>query len=401
MVKQKLQDISLILKSSRKAWFFIGIAALMGIFLLFYDSKPSRKLIPKAPVKKESKLIANETASDVIEAFKQDVEHLRADSDKLRQRTTQNQKVMDHFEEQVVAIFKKMLNRMTATEQKLEDALQRDRAAAAAAGAGGTTIVTEEDLPASDPTKLEPFGDMEEPDPIPPPKPQPERVAFVGAGDSVEVELLSGVNAPTDGTPYPALFKLTGDIAGPDGTALPIGEARLIAAAQGSLVDSRALFRLTSLNINLPNGERKVYQVDGWIVGEDGIHGMPGIPVDPLGRILAGAGMIGAVQGLGKGIQSANQTIRRDLIPGNGQNAGTSGSSIVDVDNVGQYAAGSALAQGAQEWNRLLRDRVKDMVPIIKLYSGRKATAIFSDSLPIEGLYKQIGEPGTDFETTD
>jgi hypothetical protein len=225
-------------------------------------------------------------------------------------------------------------------------------------------------------------------------------LAIIGAGDSVEVELIAGVNAATDGTPYPTLFRLVGDVTGPDGTMLPLGEARLIGAAQGSLVDSRVLFRLNQLNINLPNGEKKVYQVDGWVVGEDGILGMPGIPVDPLGRILAGVSMVGAIQGLGQGIQTANQTIRRDINQDAFQN-GQSGVSVVDVDNVAQYAAGNALYQSANEWNRLLRDRVKDMVPVIKVYSGRKATAIFDKSLPIEGLYKQIANGDSEEELND
>jgi hypothetical protein len=160
------------------------------------------------------------------------------------------------------------------------------------------------------------------------------------------------------------------------------------------------LFRLNQLNINLPNGERKVYQVDGWVVGEDGILGMPGIPVDPLGRILAGVTMVGAIQGFGQGIQTANQTIRRDINQGAFQN-GNQGSSVVDVENVPQFAFGTGVATAASEWNRLLRDRVKDMVPVIKVYSGRKATAVFDKSLPIEGLYKQIADGSSDYEDND
>jgi hypothetical protein len=403
MLKQKLHDLILILKNSRKAWFFIGISVIAALFLLFYDSRPARRLVRPAPPKKETTLVANESASDVIEAFNQQVEQLKTDSLKVQKENTENRQVMEKFEVQVVAIFGKMLNRLTETEQKLDEALQRVDKVSTTSGPHGTTVVTEE-APENDPIKIVPFGDLEEPEPAPPPKPGPERLAIIGAGDSVEVELIAGVNAATDGTPYPTLFRLVGDVTGPDGTMLPLGEARLIGAAQGSLVDSRVLFRLNQLNINLPNGEKKVYSVDGWIVGEDGIVGMPGIPIDPLGRILAGVSMVGAIQGLGQGIQTANQTIRRDIQlsanQGGFQN-GQTGSSVVDIDSVGQFAAGSALATSANEWNRLLRDRVKDMVPVIKVYSGRKATAIFDKSLPIEGLYKQIADGNSDYEEND
>lgn len=403
MLKQKLQDLILILKNSRKAWFFIGIGVLAVVFLIWQSSPPrGTRLVRPAPPKKEANLVAKESAADVIEAFNQQVETLKADSLRLQKENVENKRVMDRFEQQVVAIFGKMLNRLTETEQKLDEALQRVDRVSSSGGPSGTTVITEE-APENDPVKIEAFGDLQEPEPAPPPKPEPERIAIIGAGDHVEVELIAGVNAATDGTPYPALFRLVGDVTGPDGTSLPLGEALLIGAAQGSLVDSRVLFRLNQLNINLPNGEKKVYPVDGWVAGEDGILGMPGIPVDPLGRILAGVTMVGAIQGIGQGIQTANQTIRRDINQGaqQGFQNGQTGVSVVEVDNVGAFAAGTGLSNAANEWNRLLRDRVKDMVPLVKVYSGRRATAIFDKSLPIEGLYKQIAEGQSDFDEED
>ena len=109
----------------------------------------------------------------------------------------------------------------------------------------------------------------------------------------MRVKLLAGVNAPTDGTPYPVVLKLLGNVMGPDGNTIPLGEARLIAAAQGSLTDSRVLFRLTRLSIRLPNGRRKEFAIDGWVVGEDGIRGMSGVLIDPIGKAIGGAAMAG------------------------------------------------------------------------------------------------------------
>ena len=82
---------------------------------------------------------------------------------------------------------------------------------------------------------------------------------------------------------------------GPDGNAVPLGEARIIAAAQGSLTDSRVLFRLTRLSIRLPSGKRKEFPIDGWIVGEDGIRGLEGVLIDPIGKAIVGAGMAGGL----------------------------------------------------------------------------------------------------------
>lgn len=397
-MKQKIQDLVLLIQKSRKAQVFVAVGLCSILFLMVYGQQPKRRKFVKPPPKpQEENLVANSSAADVIEAFKVEVEELKSQSVRLQKESEQNKRVMDQFEDQVVSIFKKMLNRMTETEQKLDDALDNigQLSSKTSVGAAGAPVVTFEDQPPQeDPTELVEFGDMGAPEPAPPSPPPVNRVAFVGAGDSVSVELISGVNAPTDGTPYPALFKLVGSVTGPDGSELPLGEARLIAAAQGSLSDARALFRLTSLNISLPNGERKVYNVDGWIVGEDGIHGMPGIPVDPIGKAVLGAGIVGAVQGVGQGLQSANQTVRQDF-----QNAG--GISAAVTGSAGEFALGSGVAGAAREWNNILRERYRDMTPVIKLYSGRKATAVFSQSLPIEGLYNQIADPNQDFDSLD
>ena len=125
MLKQKLHDLLLILKNSRKAWFFIGIGVFSILFLNFYDSRPQRRLIPRAPVVMKEDLIADEQSGKIIESFGSQVDKLKNQSVKIRQDSLGRKKEMDHFEGQVVSIFGKMLNRLTEAEQKLDEALQR------------------------------------------------------------------------------------------------------------------------------------------------------------------------------------------------------------------------------------------------------------------------------------
>jgi hypothetical protein len=204
-------------------------------------------------------------------------------------------------------------------------------------------------------------------------------------GDSVRVKLLAGVNAPTDGTPYPVVLKLIGDVIGPDGNSVPLGEARVIAAAQGSLTDSRVLFRLTRLSIRLPNGRRKEFGIDGWVVGEDGIRGMEGVLIDPIGKAIAGAGMAGGLAGLGQGLAAAN-TVNRFGV-GN-----TPDTSFVQDGKMGEYAAGMALSSAAKEWNSIIRERLAQLVPVVQVLSNREATAVFSQSLTVPDLLEQLDE---------
>jgi hypothetical protein len=171
---------------------------------------------------------------------------------------------------------------------------------------------------------------------------------------------------------------------GPDGNSVPLGEARIIAAAQGSLTDSRVLFRLTRLSIRLPNGKRKEFPVDGWIVGEDGIRGLEGVLIDPIGKAIVGAGMAGGLAGLGQGIAAANVQNR---VYSNG-----SQYSSVNQGDVGKYAGGVALASTANEWQAIIKDRLSQLVPVVQVLSGREATAVFSQSVAIPELLEQLDE---------
>jgi hypothetical protein len=167
---------------------------------------------------------------------------------------------------------------------------------------------------------------------------------------------------------------------GPDGNTIPLGEARVIAAAQGSLTDSRVLFRLTRLSIRLANGRRKEFAIDGWVVGEDGIRGMAGVLIDPLGQAIGGAAMAGGLAGLGQAVAAANTN---NIIYGNGTNS-------VSVSDASRYAGGVALSSAAEQWQLLIRDRVSQLVPVVQVLSNREATAVFSQSLAIPDLLESL-----------
>jgi conjugal transfer pilus assembly protein TraB len=237
---------------------------------------------------------------------------------------------------------------------------------------------------------MESFGN-ETVDAAPPPPPAPAKIAYIGAGDSVRVKLLAGVNAPTDGTPYPVVFSLDGNVSGPDGSALPLGEARLVAAAQGSLTDARALFRLTDLSVRLPNGRRKVYKVDGWVVGEDGVRGMQGILIDPIGKAIGGGMISGAFQGYGRAVRDSQIQIRND----------NRGSTEIVNGDLGKFALGAAVSGGSNEWSSIIKDRLSQMVPQVQVLSGREATAIFSKSISVDGLFEALDEEETSPSSLD
>lgn len=374
---QFLKDLPMRLKSDRKTQVIAGVLIVGIMYLGFADTTPRRQKKAPKPVQEETLNDPNERWTDLIERFNGQLNQLTTQSNALREDVDSQKKAMKEFEETTAEIFKKLLERM-AELQNASTANQQQAAAPRNIG-----DVTAPDLIGAPPEELEGLGTNDDLA-APPPPPAKPKLAALMPGDSVRIKLLAGVNAPTDGTPYPVVLKLISDVMGPDGNAVPLGEARIIAAAQGSLTDSRVLFRLTRLSIRLPNGKRKEFPVDGWIVGEDGIRGLEGVLIDPIGKAIVGAGMAGGLAGLGEGIAAANVQNR---VYSNGNMY-----SNVNQGDVGKYAGGVALSSTANEWQAIIKDRLSQLVPVVQVLSGREATAVFSQSVAIPELLEQLDE---------
>lgn len=375
-MSQFIKDLGLRLKSDRKTQVIAGLVVLCIVWLTVSDNTRINRPKKQPPVD-VGQTNRQEQVDDLILRFNTHLNSLTQNVNGLKEEVEANRKAMSDYEQTTAEIFKKIIERLSEL-QTVNQTSQSDPSA--------QIIMPPQvgDAPIED-AVLENLGGPSDAPDGPPDRPEKPRLVAIMPGDSVRVKLLAGVNAPTDGTPYPVVLKLIGQVLGPDGNSIPLGEARVIAAAQGSLTDSRVLFRLTRLSIRLPNGRRKEFGIDGWVVGEDGIRGMEGVLIDPIGKAIAGAGMAGGLGGLGQGIAAAN-TVNRF---GVGNQPDT---SFVQDGQVPEYAAGMALASAAREWNTIIRERLAQLVPVVQVLSNREATAVFSQSLAIPDLLEQLDE---------
>jgi hypothetical protein len=388
-MKQFLRDLPLRLKSDRKTQLIAVVVLGCVMYLALAPQAPRR--MPKQKQKVEADAShndPNERWTDLIERFNGQLNQLTTQSASLREDLEFQKKAMQDYEATTAEIFKKILERLAEVQNN------SNNQPVPAGNPQSIGEMTAPDLVGAQPDELEGLG---APDvaAAPPALPIKPKLAALMPGDSVRIKLLAGVNAPTDGTPYPVVLKLLGDVMGPDGNSVPLGEARIIAAAQGSLTDARVLFRLTRLSVRLPNGKRREFPIDGWIVGEDGIRGMEGVLIDPIGKAIVGAGMAGGLAGLGQGIAAANVQ-NRVFANGNTQ-------SSVNSNDIPAYAGGVALSSAATEWQQIIRDRLSQLVPVVQVLSGREATAVFSQSLAIPELLEQLDdeEPAVVFTSLD
>ena len=386
-MKQFLRDLPLRLKSDRKTQLIAVVVVGCVMYLALAPQNPRRIAKPK-PEAVASHNDPNERWTDLIERFNGQLNQLTTQSTALREDLDSQKKAMQEYEATTAESFKKILERLAEVQ---------NNSGSQPVAAGNPQSIGEmsaPDLVGAQSDELEGLG-APEVAAAPPALPVKPKLAALMPGDSVRVKLLAGVNAPTDGTPYPVVLKLVSDVLGPDGNSVPLGEARIIAAAQGSLTDARVLFRLTRLSLRLPNGKRKEFPIDGWIVGEDGIRGLEGVLIDPIGKAIVGAGMAGGLAGLGQGIAAANVQ-NRTYSNGNTQ-------SSVNANDVPAYAGGVALSSAATEWQQIIRDRLAQLVPVVQVLSGREATAVFSQSLAIPELLEQLDEeePAVVFTSLD
>jgi hypothetical protein len=394
-MSQALKDFGLRLKSERKTQVIAGVVILAVVWLVFGDSAPRRRPREQKAVQVGAN-DPNERWTDLVVRFDGQLNQLTQQSNAMREDIDSQKKAMQEYEATTAEIFKKILERLA--EVQTSGATVSQQSAPRDLGQ-----VTGAELVSANPDELESLGSNEVMAVQPPPQPAKAKLAAIMPGDSVRVKLLAGVNAPTDGTPYPVVLKLIGDVTGPDGNSVPLGEARVIAAAQGSLTDSRVLFRLTRLSIRLPNGRRKEFGVDGWIVGEDGIRGLEGVLIDPIGKAIGGAAMAGGIMGLGQGYAASNTVQNLYSYGYNGVPGSSGASQYVDRDKIPEYAGGIALSSAAFEWQNIIRDRVSQMVPVVQVLSDREATAVFSQSIAIPDLLEQLDQedPAVVFASLD
>lgn len=391
-MNQKLEDLKLLLKNDKRILAAAGLLVVVLVAMLFTSDqrapRPNRPNKGATGAASKQGMSAEDQFTDLIIAFKNDIESGKKQSAEMSAQLNRTEKDAQNFRQQTAGIFETITDKVEQVQRdldKMADALNR--------GNSDVGITPPQAVQGPDELQAEWF-DEKEPAGRPEP-PKPLVVSVIAPGDSVPVLLLTGVNAPTDGTPYPVVFQLGGDITGPDGSSLNLGEGRIIAAAQGSESDSRALFRLTQLSLRHPSGRRSVIEVDGWIVGEDGVRGMQGKLEDKLGRLIMATAVISGVAAVGQRLQRNTQVYGQGF-GNNGQN--NPGFTLQSTDV--EFAAASAVTDASNRLGQVLLRRYESLVPVVEILSGREAVAIFSAPAEVaildDGLITNAAYSGTD-----
>ncbi len=375
----KLKDLQIIIQNDRRIWVVAGVLCV-GILFWIFTGNGNQRFRP-GPMDESAgrpSVTSDSTYKDLVLAFQRDIENYKNTTKSNEKAIVEIAKRQEENQAQNKSIFESILTTMEQMKTRIDNIPQQK------AQTGGTTQARVEGVKqeAEEPDDLETIG-FDKTDIPPPPKPAGlKRVSVISPGDIVRLKLLTGVNAPVDGTPYPVVFKFAGPITGPDGSSLDLGEARLVAAATGSETDSRALFRLTDLSFRHPDGRRSVVKVDGWIVGEDGVRGMRGTLIDKLGRLIVATAGVSGVAALADRLDNKADSIEVE----------SEGDVNVNADDI-NVATASAITDAANRLGQVLIDRYEKLIPVVEVLSGREVYAIFSEVTEVdllddsEGIY--------------
>ncbi len=391
-MSEKLENLKLILKNDRRVW-AIGVFLLFCSVLVLLSSGPKkgpRRSSMAGPVQQNPadsngriREKGNVGLNDLVVTMASDVKAIKEEARKNRESVIRLQKERESDQERVATIFQGVLDKLDKVSEDFEvlkenQGKQDDAGYDGVPGESGDLVLPTEE-------KIATIGfDTNDLPPVPPKKPKaPVKVSHITLGDNVSLQLLTGVAAPVDGTPYPVMFKVTGPITGPDGSSLDIGEARVIAAAEGKDSNSRVVFRLSELAIRHKDGRRSVIPVDGWIIGEDGVRGMKGELKDNLGATMVALSTIASAQYLGDRVADkadndrGSQTGAFSLL-----GSGGSAVSVDDLDN----AIALGVTDTFENMTDIIVKRFESQVPVVEILPGRTVQAVFSSNAEVEIL---------------
>jgi len=388
-IKQLAEDLKLRAKNDRRVWAVMGLA-LVALILWSFSSDRGRAKRTRPGIELEQASnqgsTGNEAYEDLMKYLADDLKNTQAAIRQQAEQTDRLTKETKANNEKITGVIGEIVNRIEVMDEAVKKVEQMkveqsDTALASASGGQGQEMMGGE----AQPQELEVIGGEVAIAPPPPPAvPQLSRRTFISPGDAVPVRLLSGVAAPVDGTPYPVMFKLLGSVSGPDGSALDLGEARIVAAAQGSETDGRVVYRLSDLAFRNPDGRRSVVKVDGWVVGEDGIRGMRGKVIDKLGQVILATMAYSAAASTGDAIAQRYRTNFFDL---------RGDSDVTLTGNDIDLATASALTDGSIRLTQLLLDKYEKLVPVVEVNSGRDVVAVFSRGAEVS-VYDEEEEDG-------
>ncbi len=200
---------------------------------------------------------------------------------------------------------------------------------------------------------------------------------YLPGGSMARSILLTGVDAPVGGKPFPVLIALREAFNTPNSYRLPLRGCFALGKAEGNASSERADIQVVRMSCVLPGGKAFEQDVTGYLVADDGKQGIPGKLVEKQGRKIALAALAGIGSGLARAFGQQEVT-----------NVVTESGAITST--VTGDALRFGLAKGAEgaatELQRYFEKHAERLVPVVEVEAGKKVTLIMLSGVKVPGL---------------
>lgn len=217
-------------------------------------------------------------------------------------------------------------------------------------------------------------------------------VLRIPAASAGEGTVLNGVFGPTGGEPSPIRLRLDAAILGPTRSRIPLVGATLIGKAVGDANTTRVTVQLVSLSYVKSGGQSIEVPVHGYVVGEDGMEGIPGTYLyrlaDQLPLVIATEGASGFANALA---QSQTTT---SITPLGGA------TSVVTGDTL-KFAGFKAAGGTSSKVGEILTERMKELRPAVWTPAQKRVSVVFLEGVTLEGMEAQEVNDGEDHPFRD
>jgi hypothetical protein len=203
------------------------------------------------------------------------------------------------------------------------------------------------------------------------------QTSYLPGGSMAHSVLLTGVDAPVGGKPFPVLLALKEAFASPNSYQVPLKGCFALGKAEGNASSERADIQIVRMSCVLPDGKAFEQEITGYLVGEDGKQGIPGKLVDKEGRKIAFAAVAGVAAGLARAFGQQQVT---NVVTDSG-----AVTSTVTGDALNFGLAGGA--QGAAtEMQRYFQKQAERLFPVVEIDAGKNVTVVMLSGTKVPGL---------------
>jgi hypothetical protein len=218
------------------------------------------------------------------------------------------------------------------------------------------------------------------------------RVLRIPSASAGEATVLNGVFAPTGGEPSPIRLRLDAAILGPSKSRVPLRDATLIGKAAGDANATRVTVELVSFSYVKAGGQSIEVPVRGYVVGEDGMEGIPGTYLYRLEEQVPMAVVTDGLAGFASALAERETT--RSVTPFGGA------TSVVTGDPL-KYAGLKAVAGTSSKVGDILAERMRELRPAVWTPAEKRVKVVFLEGVTLDGFDPQEAADGEDHPFRD